>query len=105
MGSGFLKKKKDAKNLQSQMMQLQKSLSDRLEDFEAIGTAGNNLVSVVLTGNGELKKISINPECVDKDDIEGLETLIKAAHKEAMIKVQEVAASTPGFDSLAGLGF
>jgi hypothetical protein len=96
MGSGFLKKKKDARHFQEQMMQLQSSLSKQMEDFEAEGSAGNGLVTIILKGTGELKKISIKPECIDPEDIEGLETLIKAAHKEANLKIQELAQSASG---------
>ena len=86
-------------------MDLQKSISHKLDNFEATGTAGNGLVTVVLGGNGELKRISIKPECVDKDDIDGLEVLIKAAHADASKQIQDVASSTEGFESLSGLGF
>lgn len=105
MGSGFLKKKKDAKHFQSQMMEMQKTISKKLDDYEATGTAGNGLVSIVLKGSGDLKKITIKPECIDKDDIDGLETLIKAAHADAMKQIQDVASATPGFEALSGLGF
>lgn len=96
MGSGFLKKKKDVRQFQQQMSQLQNSLSKQMEDFEAEGTAGNGLVTIVLKGTGEMKKITIKPDCVDPEDIDGLEALIKAAHREATNKIQELAESASG---------
>ena len=102
MGSGFLKKKKAAKQLQSQMSMLQQSLSSQLESVEAEGQAGNGLVSITLSGSGEMKKIRINPECVDKEDIGGLEALIRAAHNEALQKVQQSVGS-PSVGDLPGL--
>lgn len=102
MGSGFLKKKKQARELQSRMAMLQQTLSTQMESFEAEGKAGNGLVTITLGGTGEMKRIQINPECVDKEDIAGLEALVKAAHNDAFKKVQEVAGSTSQLEGLFG---
>jgi len=104
MGSGYAKKKKQAKQMQQQMAMLQQSLSSQMENAEVEGSAGNGLVTVVLAGTGQLKKIRINPECVDPDDIEGLEALIKAAHEQAFKEVQKLAESTPSLENLPGMG-
>jgi nucleoid-associated protein EbfC len=95
MGTGFLKKKKEARQLQEKMAALQQTLSTQMESMEVEGSAGNGLVRVVLSGTGEMKKVLINPECVDKEDIEGLQALIKAAHSEAHSKLQQVAETMP----------
>lgn len=79
MGSGFLKKKKQARMLQEQFSQF----SQKLEDIEANGSAGGGLVEVTLNGNYRLKSLSIKPDCIDPEDVEGLETLIKAAFNNA----------------------
>jgi len=104
MGTGFAKKKKQAKHLQAQMAMMQQSLASKMEAMEVVGKAGNGLVTITLAGTGEMKKISIDPECVDPDDIEGLEALIKAAHKEAFKEVQKIAEVSPTPDSLSGFG-
>ena len=90
MGTGFAKKKKQARQLQAQMSMLQETLSSKLETLEAEGSAGNGLVSITLSGSGDMKQIRIDPECVDKEDIEGLEALIKAAHQAAFDKVRRM---------------
>lgn len=82
MGTGFLKKKKQAREMQQQILELQ----DRMKDVEAIGTAGNGLVTITLS-TSEIKDIKIKPECVDSEDIEGLQDLIKAAYKDAATKL------------------
>lgn len=82
MGSGFLKKKKQARDMQQQIMQLQ----DRMKNVEVVGTAGNGLVTITLT-TSEIKDIKIKPECVDPEDVEGLQDLIKAAYKDAAQKL------------------
>jgi len=85
MGTGFAKKKKQAKMLQSQLSQFQ----DQMKHTEATGTAGNGLVTITLSGENELKSIIIKPECVDPEDVEGLQDLIKAAYADASTKLSE----------------
>ena len=84
MGTGFAKKKKEARAMQEQLTKMQSNL----QNMEVVGTAGNGLVTVTLTGDNELKQIKIKPECVDPEDVEGLEDLIKAAHKDASEKLK-----------------
>lgn len=85
MGSGFAKQKKQAKLLQEQMMQMQ----SQMQKTEVTGTAGNGLVSITLSGEHEMKAVKIKPECVDPEDIEGLEALVKAAYADACKKLQD----------------
>jgi nucleoid-associated protein EbfC len=85
MGSGFSKLKKQARLAQKEISDMQEKLSQREEE----GSAGNGLVSLILSGEKKLKKIKIQKECVDVEDIEGLEDLILAAHKDAFKKLEE----------------
>lgn len=85
MGSGFAKKKKEARLLQDKFQKMQENLKNE----EAVGTAGSGLVTVTLTGEYEVKSVKIKPECVDPDDVEGLEDLIKAAFEDASRKLQK----------------
>lgn len=97
MGSGFSRKKKEAKLMQQQLSQFQEQMSN----LEIKGVAGGGLVVITLTGDGDIKSIKINPECVDKEDIEGLEILIKAAHADAQKRLKEQSPS--GISGLTGL--
>lgn len=92
MGTGFSKKKKQAKILQQQFSQLQ----SQMQNVEVIGTAGNGLVTITLTGENEMKQIKIKPECVDAEDIEGLQDLIKAAYTDATNKLKSKTPELPG---------
>ncbi len=83
MGTGFAKKKKQARQMQDQLLEMQ----TKMENAESTGTAGNGLVTITLTSS-EIKQIKIKPECVDPEDIEGLEDLIKAAYKDAATKLE-----------------
>jgi DNA-binding YbaB/EbfC family protein len=95
MGSGFSKMKKQARQFQEQMSKMQ----EEMEKMEVSGSAGNGLVEVTLTGDNKLKKLKIRPECVDPDDIEGLEDLITAAFNEASGKLQENSPGSSLLDS------
>jgi nucleoid-associated protein EbfC len=100
MGTGFAKKKKQAKMMQEQFAQLQ----EKMKEVEVTGQAGNGLVTITLKGENEMKSIKIKPECVDKEDIEGLEDLIKAAYEDANKQLQE--ETTKGLPKgLGGFGF
>lgn len=93
MGKGFAKRKKQAKMMQDKLSKLQ----EEMQNIEVTGTAGNGLVTITLNGEQEMKSIKIKPDCVDPEDIEGLEDLVKAAHNDAANKLQSQANnSLPG---------
>ena len=97
MGSGFARKKKEAKLMQQQFSQLQSQMSS----MEVTGSAGGDLVTITLTGEGDMKSIKIKPDCVDKEDIDGLELLIKTAYANAQRKLKD--ATPQGLGGLQGL--
>lgn len=102
MGTGFSKKKKQAKALQQQFSQMQ----EQIKTAEAVGTAGNGLVTITLSGENDIKHIKIKPECVDPEDVEGLEALIKAAYNDAAAKIKaQTTPSMPGMPDLSAFGF
>lgn len=98
MGTGFAKKKKQAKLLQQQLTQMQ----SEMQNTEVTGSAGNGLVTLTLTGEYELKNVTIKPDCVDPEDVEGLQDLIKAAYKDALAKLQ-AKTSMPQLGSGGGM--
>lgn len=101
MGSGYAKKKKEAKMLQQKF----KDMQERLKDEKVQGSAGNGLVTVTLNGEHEMIELKIKPECVDPDDIEGLEDLIRAAYNDAAEKLEKSSMSDMGgFPGMGGLG-
>ncbi len=77
---------KQVQQMQTKMQQMQ----DELAKLEVEGTAGGGMVKVVSNGKNEIVSITIDPEVVDKDDIEMLQDLIAAAVNQARQKVQEV---------------
>lgn len=89
MGTGFSRRKKEARLMQERFQKIQTQLTH----LEVSGEAANGLVTITLTGDGDMKSIKIKPECVDKEDIEGLEFLIKTAYNEAQQKLKDQSPS------------
>jgi DNA-binding YbaB/EbfC family protein len=88
--------------MQAQMEQAQEELKD--ETVQA--TAGGGMVSVVATGNGEIREITIDPKAIDPDDPELLADMIVAAVNEALRSAQSLVESKlgPALGGLHGLG-
>ena len=76
---------KQAKAMQEKMAEAQK----KVEETEVEGSSGGGVVKVIMDGKYNLKKINIDPNLVDKDEIEVLEDLILAAINDASKKVAE----------------
>ncbi len=68
---------KQAQQMQKRMAEIDKLLSES----EVVGSVNGNLISVKMSGKGEMKSIKIDPSLLD--DIEMLEDLIVAATLEA----------------------
>jgi nucleoid-associated protein EbfC len=85
-----------------QLKKAQKELSKELVEVEA----GDGAVVVQVTGELKLKKVSINPDMVDLDDISELENWIKVAVQDGMTAAQELAAEKmkPLMGGLGNLG-
>ena len=71
--------------MQKQMEEQQKEL----EEKEFTASAGGGAVEVVISGKKEIKKVTLQPDVVDPDDIEMLEDLIMAATNEAIRQVED----------------
>lgn len=96
---------KQAQIMQKKMQETQ----EKLASTEVTGTAANGLISIILNGKSEMKKISIDKTLVTPDDKEMLEDLIMVAYNDAHAKVEMMAeegmkAATGGVN-LGGLKF
>ena len=92
---------RQAQKLQEQMAKTQQELDER--DYTA--QAGGGMVSVTASGKGELKDITINPECVDPDDVDMLQDMILAAVNEAVrlgaeAREKELGKLSPGMGGM-----
>jgi DNA-binding YbaB/EbfC family protein len=100
----FMGMMKQAAQLQAKMQALQAEL----ESLEIEGTAGGGLVTVVLTGKGDMKHARIDDSLMKPGEKEILEDLLVAAHADARKKsegmVQEkMKALTGGLPLPPGL--
>jgi hypothetical protein len=80
-------------NMMKQVQKMQKQMEDmqkELEQKEVEATAGGGAIKVKVTGKKALTEVKINPEVVDKDDVEMLEDMIVAAINEAFRKADEM---------------
>jgi DNA-binding YbaB/EbfC family protein len=80
---------KQAQKLQSEMKRIQDEVGEKTVE----ATAGGGMVTVVANGKQEIVSIKIDPEVVDKDDVEMLEDLIVAAVNESKRRSQEMMMS------------
>jgi len=79
---------KQASQMQAKMAEMQ----TKLESIEVEGAAGAGMVTIMLSGKGEMKRVKIDPKLLDPSDTEMLEDLIVAAHTDAKRKLEAVTA-------------
>ena len=79
---------KQVQEMQTRMQEMQA----KLETMEIEGRAGGGLVSVVLSGKGALKTLTIDDSLMKPEEREILEDLIVAAHAEARARMEDKVA-------------
>jgi DNA-binding YbaB/EbfC family protein len=92
----------DQVKLMNQLRKAQNELKKEIVEVEA----GDGAVVVQVTGELKVKKITIDPEQVDLDDIEELEHWLEIAIRDGFAKAQEIAAEKmkPLMGGLGNLG-
>ena len=93
---GMMKK---AQELQGRMQDMQAELGNLVVE----GRSGAGLVTVSVTGKGEMRGLKIDPSLFKEDSVEILEDLIVTAHNDAkqkaeaavQEKMQEMTAGLP----------
>lgn len=91
---------------QAKMLLKVKKLQKELQKEVIVVEQGNGAVRVEITGEQKLKKVHIDPDFVDLDDIGQLERWIEDAVKEAIQTSQKLAAEKmqPMMGALGDLG-
>jgi nucleoid-associated protein EbfC len=100
----FLGMMKQARTLQARMAEIQGEIAA----LEVEGTAGGGLVRVVMSGKGDMKRLSIDPSLVKAEEREILEDLVVAAANDARGKAEaalaeKMRAATGGLDLPPGM--
>lgn len=92
-----------AQAMQEQMQEAQETQANTVVE----GTSGGGMVRIEMTGAGEFRSVSINPEAVADGDAEMLEDLVLAALRDAATKVMEIQQDSMGefeMPDIGGLG-
>ncbi len=76
---------KQAQAMQAKMQEMQAAL----ERTEVTGAAGGGMVTVTVSGKGEMRRIRIDPKLIDPNEAAMLEDLIVAAVNDARAKVDQ----------------
>lgn len=86
----------------NQLRKAQKELKNEVVEVEA----GDGAVVVQITGELKIKKVTIDPEKIDLDDINELERWIENAMRDGYAKAQEIASDKmkPLMGGLGNLG-
>ncbi|MBO1328701.1 YbaB/EbfC family nucleoid-associated protein [Acetobacter suratthaniensis] len=92
----------------TQMQAKMEAMQSTLEGISIEGAAGAGMVTVVLSGKGDMRSIKIDPSLADPAEMEMLQDLIVAACTDARRKLDERAAEemqkvTGGLNLPAGL--
>jgi len=82
---------KQAQKMQEDMQRVQEELAN----MEVTGQAGGGMVSVVMTGRHDLKRVSIDDSLMS-DDKEMLEDLVAAAVNDAVRQLEQVSQEKMG---------
>jgi DNA-binding YbaB/EbfC family protein len=105
-GGGMNEMMRQVQRMQDDMAAAQEALATATVE----GSAGGGVVTAVVSGTGELQRVTIAAEVVDPDDVEMLEDLVVAAVNEALraaqaLQSEKMGAATSGIDlgSLGGL--
>lgn len=91
---------------QAKMLMRVKKIQKELQKQVITVEKGDGAVKVEITGEQKLKKVHIDPEYVDLDDIGQLERWVEDAVKEAIQESQKIAAEKmqPMMGALGDLG-
>lgn len=97
------------KQINQMMRQVQRMQQDMAAAQDALatetveGSAGGGMVTVTVTGSGELVNVVIRPDVVDPEDVETLEDLVLAAVNNGLkasnaLQQQRLGSVTGGID-------
>jgi nucleoid-associated protein EbfC len=97
----------DPRKMMKQLQKAQEQMQQEIQALRLEATAGGGMVKVVITGEKKLDSVAIDPEVVNKDDVEMLQDLILAAVNDASRKIdeaiQEKMAALTGGIKIPGL--
>ena len=75
--------------MMKQAQQMQERLQQQMAEMRVEASAGGGMVTVVVNGNKQIQRLTIDPEVVSKEDVDMLQDLILAAINDANRKAEE----------------
>lgn len=94
---------KQAQKMQGEMVEQQSKLQTTTYE----GTAGGGMVAIKINGGFEVMSIQIRKDCIDPEDPEMLQDLVKAAfndaHKKAKSEAESAMSALTGGMKLPGM--
>ena len=84
---GLDDKLRQAQEMQSKMLRVQEELGG----LRVTGSAGGGMIRVTATGRQEITDVLIDKACVDPEDLELLQDLVRAATNDALRLARELA--------------
>ena len=78
----------DPRKMMKQLQQAQERLQAEIAQILVEASAGGGVVKVEMDGQKQLKSLKIDPEVVNRDDVEMLQDLVLSAVNEAARKVE-----------------
>jgi len=82
--------------LMKQLQQAQERIQREIAELAIEATSGGGMVRVVMTGEKKIQSLTIDPEVVNRDDVEMLQDLILTAVNEAAHKVDQAVQEKLG---------
>ncbi|MBM4035329.1 MAG: YbaB/EbfC family nucleoid-associated protein [Planctomycetes bacterium] len=83
---------RQAQKMQQRLAEVQQGLKERIVE----GTAGGNMVRVLVNGQQEIVAVKIDPSVVDPKDVAILEDLVLAATRQGLKKAHDLAQEEMG---------
>lgn len=95
---------KQAQEMQQKMSEMQ----ERMAQLEVEGSSGAGMVTVVLSGKSDMRRIKIDPSLLKPDEVEVLEDLVVAATNDARARLEtrmqeEMSQVTGGIELPPGM--
>jgi DNA-binding YbaB/EbfC family protein len=86
----------DPRKMMKQLQQMQERVQQEIAAVAIEASSGGGMVKVVMNGEKQLTSLTIDPEAVNKEDVEMLQDLVLAAVNEAARKVDEAVKEKVG---------
>jgi DNA-binding YbaB/EbfC family protein len=86
----------DLQKMLKSAQEMQESMQKEMAALRREGSSGGGMVTIILDGQKNVISLKLDPEVVNKDDVDMLQDMIMAAFRDAAAKVDEDLAQRLG---------